>query len=170
MSNLLALDQASVTTGYAIFKDGVLDTYNKFTLEDEDLGKRLVSIRRIIIGLVNKYNIDEIAFEDIQLQNNVGNNVQTFKTLSEVFGVIHETVIELGIKYTIVPSLTWKSTLGIKGRNRQEQKRDAQRYVIENYGIKPSQDICDAICIGNHILKKCEMKEKMVDGGFDWSD
>ena len=45
MSNLLALDQASKTTGWAVYKDGKLSEYGKFTFEDEDFGKRLHKIR-----------------------------------------------------------------------------------------------------------------------------
>lgn len=86
------------------------------------------------------------------MQGNITNNVQTFKVLSEVFGVILETVRELNIDYDIVPSVTWKSTLGIKGRTRPEQKRNAQQYVLDTYKVKAIQDTCDAICIGAHIL------------------
>jgi hypothetical protein len=45
MSNLLALDQASHTTGYAIFKDGKLDSYGKFTVDDDSIDLRLVKIK-----------------------------------------------------------------------------------------------------------------------------
>jgi hypothetical protein len=38
MSVLLALDQASRTSGWAIYKDGKLSDYGKFTFEDEDMG------------------------------------------------------------------------------------------------------------------------------------
>ena len=47
MSNLLALDQASVTSGYAVFKDGVLVDYGKFTYDD-DIGDRLVKIKFLL--------------------------------------------------------------------------------------------------------------------------
>lgn len=168
MSNLLALDQASVTSGYAVFKDGVLVAYDKFTFDDE-IGERLVKIRKKIIGLIKTYDINEIAFEDIQMQGNVTNNVQTFKVLSEVFGVVQELVTELGIKYTVVPSVTWKSTLGIKGRTRPEQKRNAQAYVLDKYGVKAIQDVCDAICIGTHVILRPGAGTVVTDG-FDWSD
>ena len=42
MSNLLAIDQASVTSGYAIFKDGKLVDYGKFTFNDDVIAERLV--------------------------------------------------------------------------------------------------------------------------------
>jgi Holliday junction resolvasome RuvABC endonuclease subunit len=168
MSNLLALDQASITSGYAVFKDGALVAYNKFTFDD-DIGERLVKIRKKVISLIEEYDINEVAFEDIQMQSNVANNIQTFKALSEVFGVIQELITELGIKYTVVPSATWKSTLGIKGRTRPEQKRNAQEYVLNAYGVKAVQDVCDAICIGTHLLKRPGVGTISTEG-FDWAE
>lgn len=164
MNRLLALDQASVTSGYAIFEDDKLVEYGKFTFEDSDVAIRLVKIRNKVIELINTYNITEIAFEEIQMQNNVVNNVQTFKVLSEVYGVIHELSQELNIPYVIVSSNSWKSTLKIKGKTRAEQKKNAQNYVLENFNIKAVQDTCDAICIGTYVIKNKE------NTGFDWSE
>jgi hypothetical protein len=45
---------------------------------------------------------------------------------------------EKKIPYQVVPSVTWKSTLGIKGKNRQEQKKNAQLWVINTYNQKPT--------------------------------
>ena len=88
MENLLALDQASVTTGYAIFQNGQLTKYGKITLDDPNVGTRLAVLRQTLIDMINEYNITCLAFEDIQLQASVGNNVKTFKVLANVFGVI----------------------------------------------------------------------------------
>lgn len=96
------------------------------------------------------------------------NNVQTFKVLAEVFGVVYELVTELEIPHTAVVAGTWKSALGIKGKSRPEQKRNAQAYVVSTYGVKATQDESDAICIGSYMTNK--PKAKMIDGGFDWSD
>lgn len=172
MANLLAIDQASVTSGYAIFKDGELVNYGKFTFDDEIIAERLVKIRKKIIELIEEFDINEVAFEDIQMQGNVTNNVQTFKVLAEVFGVVSETLQERKMKYTVVMAGTWKSTLGIKGRTRPEQKRNAQQYVLETYNVKAIQDVCDAICIGTHILKRPGVGTSVIDNneGFDWAD
>jgi hypothetical protein len=42
---LLALDQASRTTGYAIFQDNELLKSGTFTLKSDDIGERLVDYR-----------------------------------------------------------------------------------------------------------------------------
>lgn len=169
MSNLLAIDQASVTSGYAVFKDGELVDYGKFTFNDDVIAERLVKIRAKVQELIKEHDINEVAFEDIQMQGNVTNNVQTFKILSEVFGVVSETLQEMKMKYTVVMAGTWKSTLGIKGRTRPEQKKNAQEYVLNTYGVKAIQDVCDAICIGSHVLKRPGVGTTISDG-FDWSD
>lgn len=154
MSRLLALDQASKVTGWAIFEDGELKSYGKISLDDPNTDIRLVQLRQGIQTLVADYNIDEVIFEDIQQQNNVANNVQTFKVLAEVYGVVSELLQEIQIPHSTVLAASWKSTLGIKGRTRTEQKKNAQLYVEQNYGIHVIQDIADAVCIGTHHIKK----------------
>ena len=51
MSNLLALDQSSRTSGYAIFKDQELIHYGHFTFDDADMGVRLNKIKKKIKSL-----------------------------------------------------------------------------------------------------------------------
>lgn len=167
MSRLLALDQASRVSGWAFFQDGELKEFGKISVSDNDLGERLYKIRTEVQKLIDKFQIDEIVFEDIQLQKNVGNNVKTFKTLAEVFGVIYELATELNIKNSAVLAGTWKSVLHIKGQQRAEQKRNAQLYVNNTYGINPTQDECDAICIGAYAIKSKNLNQS---SGFDWSD
>ena len=101
--NLLALDQSSRITGWAIFENGALSKYGKFNAESAgaDMGDRLHYIREKVRTLINDNNITEVIFEDIQLQANRGNNVQTFKVLAEVFGVISELLVEMNIPVTI---------------------------------------------------------------------
>lgn len=148
---LLALDQASRVSGWAIFDNQDLIDSGIFTLKSDDIGERLVQYRQYLSELTDKYEIDEVAFEDIQMQGQV-NNVQTFKILAEVFGVTQEYLAEQNYFYHIVSSNTWKSKLQIKGRTRPEQKKNAQAYVLEHYNKKVSQDESDAICIGASIV------------------
>lgn len=164
MSKLLALDQSSKVTGVAIFEDGKLLKYSKIDVDGE-LPYRLMIIRNKVKEIIETENITEAAIEDIQMQANVVNNVETYRTLAEVRGVLEELFQELKIPYSIVLAGTWKSKLGIRGRDRASQKRAAQQYIVDTYGIKPIQDICDAICIGDYILF-----DKKQSQGLDWSE
>ena len=166
MSKFLALDQSSRITGYAVFENAKLIDYGKFSVNDEDIGVRLMKIRQEVEHLIKQHEVEEVIFEDIQLQGNVANNVQTFKALAEVFGVIYELVTELNLPNTAILASSWKSTLQVKGRTRPEQKRNAQALIEKTFNIKPTQDECDAICIGlHHILKPVKSNDS-----FDWSE
>ena len=163
---ILALDQSTLITGWAVFSDGDLQEYGKFDAENagSDIGKRLTYIREKVQALIDKHNIQKVLIEEIQLQNTVGNNVVTYKKLAYVQAILIQMFDELKLPYEVVASSSWKSTLGIKGRARAEQKKNAQIYINTTYGIKATQDECDAICIGTHYNKKPS------DEGFDWAD
>lgn len=162
---LLALDQSSQTTGYSIFKDGKPIVISHFDCVGNDLGDRLEQLRNNIIELINQYQVDEVVFEDIILQNIAGNKdtgIRTFKVLAEVFGVVQELLTELKIKYTVVAPIVWKATFKIAGKGRPQEKKMAQEYVLKTYGVQCTEDEADATCIGTHyIIKK--------NSEFDWS-
>ena len=163
---ILALDQSTRITGWAEFADGALQEYGKFDAENAgaDIGKRLTYIREKVKVLIDKYDIQKILIEEIQLQNTVGNYVVTYKKLAYVQAILIQMFDELRLPYEIIASSSWKSTLSIKGRARAEQKKNAQIYVNTIYGIKATQDECDAICIGTHYTKLPSNE------GFDWAD
>ena len=150
---LLSLDQSSHITGWAFFENEKLIEYGKFNLIAEDIGERLWDYRQAIEKLIKKYNPDKVAFEDIQMQGQI-NNVVTYRILSEILGVTQEYMVEIGMPYEIVSSNTWKSKLNIKGKQRAEQKQNAQKYILDQYGKKVTQDEADAICLGTSLFIK----------------
>lgn len=161
---ILALDQASKNTGYAIFVNNQYSTHGLIQSSSSDLGVRLKHLRDELTVLILNNNINEVIFEDIQLQENVGNNVATFKTLAEVMGVIVELLTELNVPYRSVLSSEWRKRLKINGSSRKIQKEKAQTYVRNKYSLNVSEDEADALCIGTYRV--IEEEEKNV---FDWS-
>lgn len=152
MQNILALDQASRTSGWAVFQQDQLIASGTFTYDDDNFASRLVKIRNKVISLIQQYEINKILLEDIQLQGQT-NNVETYRKLAEVRGVLTELACEMKIPHEIIHSQTWKSTLDIKGRDRTTQKHNAQAFVAATYNKKVSQDESDAVCIGSAYLK-----------------
>lgn len=162
---ILALDQSSRITGWAIFDGNKLIKYDKFVFDDYDFGVRLQKIRDKVKSLIEEYKINKVYFEDIQLQSSVGDNVATFKKLAEVFGVIYELLTEMNIPNEAILSTVWKGKLNLlhgRGQDRAAQKRAAQEYVLQQYNIKPTQDECDAICIGTYGI--------LTNSINDWAD
>ena len=126
-------------------------TYGHFTLTDDNEGMRLHKIREKVAELIMDYDIQELVFEDIYMD---GQHINNVSKLAEVFGIIWELGISLEMPTEAVLPGTWRSTLGIKGRTRSEQKRAAKEYVLNTYNKKATEDECDAICIGAHYIKK----------------
>ena len=155
--NTLALDQSSRITGYAIFKDDILIKVGKFTIDDANFSTRLLKFKQKISKIIQEYNIDKVAFEEIQLQQ----NVDTFKKLAMVYGIMLYTVEEHQLPYEIISSNTWKSKCNIKKSTREPEKKQAQKFVQDRYGIKVTQDEADAVCLG---LTACSYVKD-----FDWS-
>ncbi len=152
-SIVLAVDQATNVSGYAIYEDGNLVKHGKIKCEGSAT-ERINKVKTWLKGMVNdltkeSYTV-EVVLEDIQMQQ----DVVTFKTLAWLQGVLLDMLYEEGIKTELVFSTEWKSTCSIKGRGRTEQKQNAQKYVENEFGIKATQDECDAICIGKHKVVK----------------
>lgn len=165
MSNLLALDQSSRTTGFTVLKDGKIEEVNHFECRGDDLGDRLVQLRQYIERLIELYNINEVVFEDIQLQDVNGNRetgIKTFKILAETFGVVHELLTEKKIKYSTALPIKWKAHFKIAGKGRAQEKKMAQAYVLKNYGIKCTEDEADSLCIALYHYDT-------INNSFDWS-
>lgn len=164
MSNLLALDQATHTTGFTILKDGKIFKVSHFDCVSSDLGERLEQLRNNIIQLIETYNIDEIVFEDIQLQDINGNKetgIKTFKMLAEAFGVVHELVSEKNIQYAIAQPIKWKAHFKIAGKGRAQEKKMTQAYVLNKYNIKCTEDEADSLCIALYHYD--------TSNSFNWS-
>jgi Holliday junction resolvasome RuvABC endonuclease subunit len=126
MSNLLALDQSSHTTGYTVLRNGTIIAVDHFECIGSDLGDRLVQLRKNIEALIEKYNIDEVVFEDIQLQDVNGNKetgIKTFKILAEAFGVVEELLTEKKIEHSAVLPIKWKAHFKIAGKGRAQEKK-----------------------------------------------
>lgn len=156
-TRLLALDQSSRITGYAVFDDGMLIKVGKFALEDANFSTRLYKFKHKINQLIQEYNINKVAFEEIQLQQ----NVETFKKLAMVYGLMLYILEENQLPYEIISSNTWKSKCKIKKSTREPEKKQAQQFVQDIYGIKVTQDEADAVCLGRTVA--CNKSD------FDWS-
>ena len=81
MSNLLALDQSSRTTGYAIFKDGKLYKYGHFTYEDSNFGLRLNRIRKKVLSLINEFDINSFILTGDTKGNDRYDNFKKVKVI-----------------------------------------------------------------------------------------
>lgn len=154
VKRILALDQASHITGYAIFDDNKLVTYGTFKTNQSDEIARCNSIKNWLISMINNWQLDMIGIEGVQLQDESSGNkmgVTVFQTLARLQGILMETCYAFKIPYEICPTNTWRHSCGVKGRSRADKKKSMQLLVKQWYDITVSDDEADAIGIGYHL-------------------
>ena len=156
---IIALDNATHITGWAIFDDDELISYGKYTVKASDTSDRIIEMGDWLIGLLSKWEPNTIILEDIQQQS----NVSTFKTLAKLQGVLEYITKKSNVEYYIISPATWKSHTGVKGKTRVDQKKSAQLIVQTKYNIQATQDESDAILLGKYGVDKFLKNNRMVN-------
>ena len=57
-----------------------------------------------------------------------------------------------------VAAMQWKAFCGIKGRKREEQKKNTMNFVQDVFGIETNEDTCDAIAQGWAVVNTIRIK------------
>lgn len=151
---ILALDQASKVSGWSLYDGGELISYGHWTNEQADVAVRIYKLCEQLRSKIRECEPDLIILENIQQERG---NVSVFQTLAWVQGALMMVAQEFGIKCELVYPSDWRSECGLlKGlpKDRANQKRLAQAWVLEKFNKKCTQDEADAICIGYSRRKK----------------
>lgn len=155
----LALDQATHTTGWAIFDDTKLVGYGAFAAPEGDDVERFAAIKGWLLSMIQNWRPDFIAIEGIQFQeegNGQKMGVTVFQTLARLQGVLMLVCHEAKIPFEICPTNTWRHDCGVKGRSRTDRKRSMQMLVKQWYDISVSDDESDAIGIGHYMTGRIQ--------------
>ena len=160
----LALDQATHTTGYAIFDDDKLVHYGTFTTTENEDVERFAALKAWVLSIITTWKIDFVAIEGIQYQEGESQKmgVTVFQTLARLQGVLMMVFYEAKIPFEICPTNTWRHSCGVKGRSRSNKKRSMQLLVQQWYDVKATEDEADAIGIGRHFVQRVQ-KTRQID-------
>lgn len=164
---VLALDQATHTTGYAVFDGKTLIKYGTFNVSGNDEIARDHKIKEWLISMIENWQPDYIGFEGIQLQTEGGQQrmgVTVFETLARLQGILMETAFAYDIPYKVVHTAVWRNHCGVKGKTRPDKKKSMQLMVKKWFDINLSDDCSDAIGIGKYVSETCSPKIEM----FNW--
>ena len=154
-NRVLALDQASHVTGWAIFDGARLTKFGTYESNAENEVERFHEVKEWVISMIENWKPDIIALEGIQYQQNFG--VTTFQTLARLQGILMDLCYEKKTPCKICPTNTWRAHVGVKGRARADRKKSMQLIVKNWFDISVSDDVADAIGIGKYaadIYKK----------------
>ena len=83
-------------------------------------------------------------------QTYTARNPQTTQTLTMIQGVVYGWCITNNCKFNTIRPTQWRKAIGIKQSKlkRAQLKELSIKYVLEKYKLEVSDDIADAICIG----------------------
>ena len=156
---VLALDAATNITGYSIYDDRDLVSYGTFKTSGEKAEERIHEVKQWLKAAIAGWEPDFVGIENIQLQS-FGNNqyqVETYRVLANLQGVLIDTLFEACIDHDLVSVNTWRNYCNVgQGTGRENKKKQAQDKVKLWYNQNCTQDEADAICIGKyfaHLLK-----------------
>lgn len=150
MFTILALDQATVKTGWALMDKNGLKEYGRIELDkDMPMIPRLHEMYNRIEKLIDELKPSFIVFEGTQYQGNAWG----FRALCNLQGLVMSIMFKKGYGFFIIEPSSWKSYCGIRGRTREAQKADIIRFVSENYHELVGEDEADAIGIGTWAIE-----------------
>ena len=151
---ILAIDQATYNSGWAIFDNNKYIASGVFTTSDKHEMARDLAIKKWLLSMIDKWKPDMVGIEDLQHEEN-GKTVRigaiVLKTLAHLQGIMMLTCYENNITYHVCQASVWKSKIGIKSRVRVEQKAEIQKLVFQWYNKKVTDDEADAIGIGKYL-------------------
>ena len=163
IKRIVALDAATNITGFSVYDNNVLVNYGIYKT-DPDLNStaRINQVKRWLISIIKEWQPDFVGIENIQLQTFGHNNyqVETYRVLANLQGVLLDTLFENSIDSDLVSVNSWRNYCNVgTGTGRENKKKQAQDKVYEWYNVNCSQDEADAICIGKYfcgILKNTQ--------------
>lgn len=158
---VLALDAASIVSGYSIYDDRTLVAYGLHKENsNDDITARINGFKKWLIETVQDIKPDLVGVEHIQLQVYKGAyqqsqaQVEVYRKLANLQGVILDTLYELNVPCELVNSSAWRSYCVIGGQDRDQKKKATQNKVKALYGLECTEDEADAICIGKYFAGK----------------
>lgn len=160
------------------YEEKRLEAYDTFSFGNKSYtyAKAILAIENLIQTIIEKYSIDAVFIEDIQLRV----NVQSFKKLAQLQGVLINLCEKNEYLYDFVAPTRWQSYCRARGRNSKEVKdkitsldlsgkKESKMLSIqaakELYGVETDNDnLADAIMIGHYVVNNYKLEGKSVHG------
>lgn len=158
---VLALDQATHFTGYAVFNNRDLVDYGTFEARGDNEIARCMQVKQWMLSLIQQYEIDFVGLEQIQLD--VQKSAPTFEALAHLQGILMLTCLEENVPCKAANVKIWRAHCGVKGKTRVDVKRSMQLIVKKWFGILPTDDEADAIGIGKYFSDTMMPKVEIID-------
>lgn len=147
---MISMDTSSTSTGVAIWKNGILIERLSLTKPKKENNKDWMSIE--ILKMLDNVMPDIVIVE----QEAVTRNMETVRVLVMIIGVIKGWCIAKGVFFDILKPTIWRKAVAGKDmsipRKRVDCKLWAIRMVKLLFNIEETDDVCEAILIGQAYI------------------
>lgn len=144
---VMGIDSSTSSTGWAILyeQDGEIELvkYGSIKPEGKNTIRKIITILDELKKIRRENDPEMVVIEDL----NVSRNMRSTKVLA---GLLIAIEIDLERAHYLVQELKpseWRKLTGIKGRKREEQKKNSIQHVWDKYHKIVNDDEADAICI-----------------------
>lgn len=155
---MLSIDSSTKKTGIAIWKNGLFSDYLLIDCEGyKTMDERFKNMAERLIEILNRKTPSIVYVEETV----VVRNAQTQRFLTRLQGVIYGWCIQNACEFNTIRPTEWRKQLGFtQGKNikRDQLKQQSIDYTKNKYNIEVGDDIADAICIGEAVLRLFENK------------
>ena len=139
---LIAFDQSTKATGWAVLDKETAEIVKFGVLKPEgETNDRIRQTIKHCLWLVEEYQVTFVFIEGIYSEL----NKKVFAILAKLAGSLEIMLEEKGYIVNVVSANEWRKRVGIKSRKRADVKKEAIELVHTLYGIKASEDECEAI-------------------------
>ena len=158
---LIGIDSSTKRTGYSIFRNAVLVNYGVINLEKiKDTDLKFNSMCLDILNLLNTYKPKILVAELTSMER----NAVTQRKLTMILGVIYGWCLQNDCECIFYRAKEWRSLISQHySSKREEVKKWAMDYVKEHYQIVVSDDVAEAILIGQARINECDRWLQMND-------
>ena len=139
---IIAFDQSTKATGWAVLEQETAEIVKFGVLKPEgETNDRIRQTIKHCLWLVEEYQVTFVFIEGIYSEL----NKKVFAILAKLAGSLEIMLEEKGYIVNVVSANEWRKRVGIKSRKRADVKKEAIELVHTLYGIKASEDECEAI-------------------------
>jgi Holliday junction resolvasome RuvABC endonuclease subunit len=167
----MALDFATLKTGFAIYKKEKLVDYGLIKSSSSNVHARLLQIRDQILEQMQKHDIQIIVLEEVPMNSSL--NMRVSHDLCVGQGVILGLCFDLNLGFRLYLPPAWRTEVGVYDGTREGTKRDVQKQkavdiVNEMYGLnlkyfkndnkknESEDDVAEAILLGLAYVRSGE--------------
>lgn len=151
---LMGIDSSTKASGISVYTNGALTDMKLIRANESDSEARMKNMIEQIYGAIRYYKPDIIVIET----PTVTRNAKGARELTTVFGAIYGFAVDNNIFFMHYRPSEWRSKVRNAEesvpRKRAEQKQWAIDKVKNEYDVDVSDDVAEAILIGEAYIKE----------------